>query len=117
DRIDVLRDFVPSVQADEWALIHAGQRVQTMKRTARKRGELVFGTEVVSAGDGSIAALMGASPGASTAAAIMLDVMRRCFPADFAGWVPALRELIPSVDIPLSENPMLLAEVKSHYQH
>jgi malate dehydrogenase (quinone) len=36
-------------------------------------------TEVVTAGDGSLAVLLGASPGASTAVSIMLDLIQRCF--------------------------------------
>lgn len=112
-RIEVLRNFIPSVENDDWELIHAGVRVQTMKPTAEKRGDIVFGTEVVAASDGSIAGLMGASPGASTATAIMLDVMRSCFPLEFPGWVPKLRELIPSVDAPLSEDAVLREDVRS----
>lgn len=110
-RIEVLRDFVPSVESDDWKLIHAGVRVQTLKPTAAKRGDIVFGTEVVAAGDGSLAGLMGASPGASTAAAIMLDVMRRCFPAEFPSWQPRLRELVPSVGTSLSADPVLREDV------
>jgi malate dehydrogenase (quinone) len=114
DRIEVLRNFVPTAEAGDWELIHAGQRVQTMKRTANKRGALVFGTEVVAASDGSIAGLMGASPGASTATAIMLDVMRTCFPGDFPEWEPKLRELIPSVGSSLSGDPVLREDVRTH---
>jgi malate dehydrogenase (quinone) len=113
-RIDVLRDFVPSVDGDDWELINAGVRVQTMKPTATKRGDIVFGTEVVAASDGSIAGLMGASPGASTATAIMLDVMRACFPQEFAAWGPKLRELIPSVGTSLSEDSVLREDVSAH---
>jgi malate dehydrogenase (quinone) len=113
-RIEVLRNFVPTVEGGDWELIHAGVRVQTMKRTATKRGAIVFGTEVVAASDGSIAGLMGASPGASTATAIMLDVMRSCFPKEFPSWEPKLRELIPSVGHPLSDDPVLREDVRAH---
>jgi malate dehydrogenase (quinone) len=113
-RMNVLRDFVPTAEDGDWELIHAGQRVQTMKRTASKRGAIVFGTEVVAAHDGSIAGLMGASPGASTATAIMLDVMRACFPSDFPAWEPKLRELIPSVGVSLSDDPVLREDIRSH---
>jgi malate dehydrogenase (quinone) len=115
-RMEVLRDFVPTAEADDWELIIAGQRVQTMKQTEGKRGAIVFGTELVCAGDGTIAGLLGASPGASTAVSIMLDVLRRCFPAEFTAWLPRLREVIPSVDVSLSENPALLDEVRRHFR-
>jgi malate dehydrogenase (quinone) len=114
DRIEVLRDFVPTARDGDWELIHAGVRVQTMKRTPDKRGAIVFGTEVVASVDGSIAGLMGASPGASTAPAIMLDVMRACFPAEYPAWEPSLRELIPSVGIALSGDAALREDVRAH---
>lgn len=112
-RIEVLRDFIPTADGDDWELIRAGQRVQTMKRTADNRGAIVFGTELVTSQDGSIAGLLGASPGASTAASIMLDVLRRCFPGEYQGWQPRLRELIPSVDVSLSDDPVLLEDVRT----
>ena len=112
-RVEVLRDFVPTADGDDWELIYAGQRVQTMKRTADKRGAIVFGTEVVTSQDGSIAGLLGASPGASTAVSIMLDVLRRCFPGEYPEWQPRLRELVPSVDTSLSDDPVLLEDVRS----
>ncbi len=116
-RIEVLRDFIPTAEAEDWELIHAGMRVQTMKRTETKRGAIVFGTDVVAAGDGSIAGLMGASPGASTAVSIMLDVMRRCFPAEFNAWTPRLRELVPSIDHSLVDDPVLRQEVRGFVEN
>lgn len=112
-KIETLRNFVPSAQADDWELVMAGQRVQTMKATVRKRGVLEFGTEVVSTRDGSLAGLLGASPGASTAVSIMLDVMERCFPFEYPAWQPRLRELIPTIGVALNENPALLEEVQA----
>ncbi len=111
DRIDTLRDFIPEAKPEDWELIHAGQRVQTMKRTAKKRGALVFGTEIVNAHDGSIAALLGASPGASTAVPIMLEVLERCFPQEYPEWKPQLQELIPSLGVVLNNEPALLHEL------
>ncbi|MGK9222100.1 MULTISPECIES: malate dehydrogenase (quinone) [unclassified Microbacterium] len=90
-KIEALRVFVPTADGADWELIQAGQRAQVMKG-----GKLQFGTEVVSAADGSIAGLLGASPGASTGATIMLDVLSSCFPDRIEGWTPALRELIPT---------------------
>jgi malate dehydrogenase (quinone) len=113
-RIETLRDFIPLAQVEDWDLIHAGQRVQTMKRLSHKRGALVFGTEVVSARDGSMAGLLGASPGASTTVSIMLNVIKHCFPAEYASWRPRLREMLPSHDIALHETPQLLDEIRTH---
>lgn len=110
-RISVLDDFIPEADGADWELIHAGQRVQTMKRTRRKRGILQFGTEVVTSRDGSVAGLLGASPGASVSPSIMLDVIQRCFPADFAAWKPRLEEIVPSHGVDLTRNTALLQEV------
>ncbi|HEV2126868.1 MAG TPA: malate dehydrogenase (quinone) [Chloroflexota bacterium] len=112
-RVEVLRDFVPTADRDDWELVIAGQRVQTMKRTARKRGAIVFGTDLVVSDDGTLAGLMGASPGASTAVSIMIDVLRGSFPQQYAQWQPRLRELVPSVDISLSDDAALREDVRS----
>ncbi len=112
-KIETLRNFVPLAKPEDWELLAAGQRVQTMKSTPRKRGVLEFGTEVVSTGDGTLAGLLGASPGASTAVSIMLEVLERCFPSEYSAWQPKLRELIPSIGVSLAENPALLEEVQA----
>lgn len=80
ERIDRLRQYFPAADADDWEVQIAGLRVQVIKADAHGRGELKFGTEIVASADGSIAALLGASPGASTAVAIMVDLVQRCFP-------------------------------------
>ena len=113
DKVQTLRNFVPTAQEEDWELVAAGQRVQTMKSVPGKRGVLEFGTEVVSTRDGTLAGLLGASPGASTAVSIMLDVMERCFPAEYPRWRPRLRELIPSEGIELSRNPAMLEEIQT----
>lgn len=97
DRVESLREFFPEVNAKDWNLEVAGQRVQIIKRTDRG-GVLQMGTEVVSAKDGSLAALLGASPGASTAVEIMLEVLRRCWSDRMASdaWQYRLLELLPS---------------------
>jgi malate dehydrogenase (quinone) len=104
-KVDSLRVFVPTAKDDDWKLLQAGQRAQVMKG-----GKLQFGTEVVAAKDGSIAGLLGASPGASTAVPIMLDLLERCFPDEFAGWEPTLRELIPTFGQKLNAHPALARE-------
>ncbi|MFC3883941.1 malate:quinone oxidoreductase, partial [Bacillus songklensis] len=86
--------------------------VQVIKDTeAGGKGTLQFGTEVVSAADGSIAALLGASPGASTAVHVMLEVLEKCFPQHMKGWEPKLKEMIPSYGVSLAENPELFQEI------
>jgi malate dehydrogenase (quinone) len=109
-----LTDFVPTAEADDWDMVTAGQRVQVIKRDpATGRGVLQFGTELVVGDDGSIAGLLGASPGASTAVSAMLDVLERCFPDRIPAWRPALREAIPSYGRSLSDDPALLAQVRA----
>lgn len=104
-KMKALREFMPTAKDRDWELITAGQRVQVMKKDPEKGGVLQFGTEVITGADGTIAGLLGASPGASTAAPIMLDVMSRCFPDRMAGWEPKLREMIPSYGTNLSDDP------------
>ncbi len=95
-KVDSLRIFMPTAKDEDWTLIDAGQRAQVMKKDPEKGGILQFGTEVISSSDGSIAGLLGASPGASTAVPIMLGLLKSCFPEQYPSWEPALRELIPT---------------------
>jgi malate dehydrogenase (quinone) len=99
ERLALLRRYYPGAAADDWEVQVAGLRVQVIKRDARGRGELKFGTEVVASADGSIAALLGASPGASTAVAIMVELLQRCFPHRMASrpWLKRLARLLPSL--------------------
>src|SRR5699024_5362067 len=110
-KVDTLREFYPDAVDDQWELITAGQRVQVMKKDDKKGGVLQFGTELVSGAEGSIAALLGASPGASTAAPIMVELLRRSFPSRFAGWESKLTEMSPSLGKRLNDHPQLLEEV------
>jgi malate dehydrogenase (quinone) len=96
DKVESLRTFMPTAQDEDWELLDAGQRAQVMKKDPKKGGVLQFGTEVVAAEDGSIAGLLGASPGASTAVSIMLGLLQTCFPDRIEQWQPRLKELIPS---------------------
>lgn len=95
-KLAALREFMPTADPKDWYLITAGQRVQVMKKDPKKGGVLQFGTEVVTAADGSIAGLLGASPGASTAVPIMIDLVKRCFPVEYPAWEKTLHTLIPS---------------------
>ncbi|MFL1998229.1 malate:quinone oxidoreductase [Lysinibacillus irui] len=113
-RMEELREFIPNAKSDDWDIIVAGQRVQVIKDTeAGGKGTLQFGTEVVSAADGSIAALLGASPGASTAVHVMLEVLNKCFPQHIKEWEPKIKEMIPSYGLSLAENPELLKEINA----
>ncbi|MBZ4487989.1 malate dehydrogenase (quinone) [Microbacterium sp. cx-55] len=103
-KVDSLRQFMPTATAEDWELLDAGQRAQVMKG-----GKLQFGTEVVSSADGSIAGLLGASPGASTAVSIMLGLLKDCFPDRIAAWEPALADLIPSYGATLNPDPAAAA--------
>jgi malate dehydrogenase (quinone) len=112
-RVQVLREFFPSAVDSDWELGIAGQRVQVIRRAKGKGGVLDFGTTVLSAADGSIAGLLGASPGASTAVPAMLDVMERCFGDRYKSWSPKLKEIVPSLGTELSGEPALFEEVWS----
>lgn len=110
-KLEALREFMPTAKSEDWELITAGQRVQVMKKDAKKGGVLQFGTEVVAAEDGSIAGLLGASPGASTAVPIMVDLLKRCFPDRYDGWLPTIQRLIPTVGTTLNDRPEEAARV------
>ncbi|OWA35837.1 malate:quinone oxidoreductase [Saccharibacillus sp. O16] len=110
-RIAELREFIPEVRDEDWEVVVAGQRVQVIKDTPQGKGTLQFGTEVVSAADGSVAALLGASPGASTAVHVMLEVMQRCFPQQMPQWESKIKEMIPSYGLKLSEHPELFGQI------
>ncbi|MGP4081323.1 malate:quinone oxidoreductase [Pseudalkalibacillus sp. R45] len=113
-RMEAIREFIPDAKSEDWELVVAGQRVQVIKDTeAGGKGTLQFGTEVVSAADGSIAALLGASPGASTAVHVMLEVLEKCFPQHMKEWEPKIKEMIPSYGLSLVENPELIREIHS----
>jgi len=112
DRVEALREYVPGAKLEDWELQDAGQRVQVIKKHEEQGGVLEFGTEAVVASDGSVAALLGASPGASTAAAIMFGILPRCFKEEskLPGWQSKLKEMVPSFGASLGNNPSALAE-------
>ncbi|WP_054955757.1 malate:quinone oxidoreductase [Paenibacillus dakarensis] len=111
-RMEELREFIPNAKSEDWDLVVAGQRVQVIKDTATGgKGTLQFGTEVVSAADGSISALLGASPGASTAVSVMLEVIEKCFPQHLKDWEPKIKEMIPSYGIRIADEPELIRKI------
>jgi malate dehydrogenase (quinone) len=113
DRVQALREFVPAAVDSDWQPDVAGQRVQVIRRIKGKGGVLEFGTTVLSSADGTIAGLLGASPGASTAVPAMLDVMERSFSDRYPSWLPKLKEMVPSLGAELSNEPALFEEVWS----
>lgn len=96
-----LQRFYPNADPADWYLVQAGQRAQLVKPDPGKVGILTFGTELVTGADGTIAGLLGASPGASTAPAIMIDLLARCFPDQQTQWEPTLHTLMPAVTTPV----------------
>ncbi|AJE23160.1 malate:quinone oxidoreductase [Azotobacter chroococcum] len=115
ERIEELREYFPEAKSEDWKLLNAGQRVQVIKKDPEKGGVLQFGTEVVAAADGSIAALLGASPGASTAAPIMLTVLEKTFKdkVKTPEWQARLKEIIPSYGQKLDNNLELTNSVRA----
>ncbi|ABN74498.1 malate:quinone oxidoreductase [Actinobacillus pleuropneumoniae] len=106
-RMADLREFVPDAKDEDWDVVVAGQRVQVIKG-----GEMRFGTEVIRAEDGSLAALLGASPGASTSVKAMLDVLVSCFAAELPQWQAKLTQMLPSYGKALRNEPQLYAQIK-----
>ncbi len=114
-RLQALREYFPDARSEDWELELAGQRVQVVKKDEVEGGVLQFGTELVTASDGSLAALLGASPGASSAAPIMLEVLARAFPERMhsAEWQTKMKEIIPSYGQRLDNNPELQNQVRA----
>jgi malate dehydrogenase (quinone) len=107
DRFNALKEYFPLAKKEDWRLWQAGQRVQIIKRDGAKGGVLKLGTEIVSSKDGSIAGLLGASPGASTAAPIMLSLLEKVFKDKVAtpAWQEKIRQIVPSYGTKLNDSP------------
>jgi len=114
DRMASLRNYFPDAQEENWRLQNAGQRVQIIKKSPDGGGKLEFGTEIVAAKDGSLAALLGASPGASTAVNAMLEVIERCFGQlnKTPEWQERMKTMIPSYGQSLLDDEQLLNKVR-----
>lgn len=106
-----LQEFAPAAHLTDWRMIKAGQRAQIIKTNPEGWGKLEFGTEVITSSDGSLAAVLGASPGASTAVPIMLELLERCFPEKLAEWTPKIKEVVPTYGKKLSDDPREAYEV------
>jgi malate dehydrogenase (quinone) len=114
-RFEALRAFLPKLAEADWKQEVAGQRVQIIKRDPKHGGILEFGTEIVSASDASLVALLGASPGASTAAWIAIEVVERCFRRQIEerGWTAKLKTIIPSYGVSLINDAALCRRVRA----
>lgn len=112
-RFDALREFYPAVDEKDWEFDVAGQRVQIIRKDVARTGKLEFGTEIVHSADSSIVALLGASPGASTAVWIMVHTLETCFHEELVGqWMPKLKEMIPSYGQDLKTDAALVERVR-----
>jgi malate dehydrogenase (quinone) len=114
-RFETLAAYYPLAQEKDWRLEQAGMRVQIIKRDPQRGGILKFGTEIVAANDCSLVALLGASPGASTAASIMIKVLELCFGKELngGGWKTKLQDIIPSYGHSLIEDAALTRQVRA----
>ena len=113
-RVDTLKNFLPKASNRDWKLSLAGQRVQIIKKTSNG-GILNMGTEVVASADGSLAALLGASPGASTAVTIMLEVLNSSWSKKIATpkWQERLKTIFPSYGIDINSNQQIFTEIRN----
>ncbi|MBP2155793.1 MULTISPECIES: malate dehydrogenase (quinone) [Erwinia] len=113
DRFEALKEYYPNARKEDWKLIQAGQRVQIIKKDEDKGGVLKLGTEIVTDQQKTLAALLGASPGASTAAPITLNVMKKLFPEQFNSpeWQSKIRTIVPSYGQQLNGNTALTQQV------
>ncbi len=116
ERMEALAEYFPLAHTEDWTLQDAGQRVQVIKKDEDEGGVLEFGTEVVYAQDGSLATLLGASPGASTSVSIMLDVLQKCFPdlVETPAWQAELLRLIPTYGRQLAADPELCRNTRAY---
>jgi malate dehydrogenase (quinone) len=116
DRMNALREYLPDARSKDWKLERAGQRVQVIKKDEKEGGILEFGTEVITTADGSLAVLLGASPGASTAVSIMIDLVGRCFKEKMTteAWQEKMKAMIPSYGQTLNDKPALSDEIRKN---
>lgn len=111
-RVEALREYMPSARAEDWELVVAGQRVQVIKPIVGPRfGSLEFGTALINNSEGTIAGLLGASPGASIAPAAMLELLERCFGHKMVEWGDKIKEMVPSYGVKLSTDKKLFEKV------
>ncbi|UTO04024.1 malate dehydrogenase (quinone) [Moraxella sp. FZLJ2107] len=114
ERLKELQKYYPEAKLEDWKAFQGGQRVQIIKQLPGEPAKLQFGTEIFASQDGSVTALLGASPGASTSPHILLNLLEKAFPEQVAGkWQGKLQEIIPSYGKDLSKDPALLDKVRA----
>ena len=112
-RFEALLEYFPEAKPADWQLAVAGQRVQVIMPAKAKGGVLQFGTQVVNSADGSLVAILGASPGASVSVAMMLDIIERCFASQLPAWTPHLKTMIPSFGQKIEGDAALCRQVRT----
>lgn len=112
-RIEALRDFAPTAVGEDWKLFVAGQRAQIIKPASGTKGTLQFGTEVITSAEGTISGVLGASPGASTAVPIALDILKGAFAADWSHWENELRSVLPTLGTDMQAQPEAALELEA----
>lgn len=114
DRLTTLKEYYPNAKMEDWELVIAGQRVQVIKKDETDGGVLEFGTELVCSADGTLSALLGASPGASTAVSAMLNVLKTCFTENYNSveWQLKLKKILPTFEKSLTEYETLWQEIR-----
>jgi malate dehydrogenase (quinone) len=116
NRIHHLRKFYPNAKSRDWKLIDAGQRVQIIKPSKGFSGQLEFGTEIIYDDKKTLAALLGASPGASVSAASMLQIIEKCFAQEIPNFSKKIRSIFPSYQIELNKEPKKLEIIRRNYR-
>ena len=115
-RMHHLRKFYPNAKSNDWKLIDAGQRVQIIKPSKGFSGKLEFGTEIIYDDKKTLAALLGASPGASVSAASMLEIIEKCFAHEIPNFNNKIRRIFPSYQIELNKQPKKLEIIRKNYR-
>ena len=117
-RMNDLKKFYPEANSKDWQLEKAGIRVQIMKQDRKKVPKLEFGTEIIFSQKNNLAALLGASPGASISVKSMIEVAERCLlnKNKSDDWKKKIKKMIPSYGIDLNKNPSLLRKIRSRNQ-
>ena len=117
-RMNDLKKFYPEANSKDWQLEKAGIRVQIMKQDKKKVPKLEFGTEIIFSQKNNLAALLGASPGASISVKSMIEVTERCLlhKSKSNNWKKKIKKMIPSYEIDLNKNPSLLRKIRSRNQ-
>jgi malate dehydrogenase (quinone) len=115
EKMTELRAFFPDAKDEDWELQTAGQRVQIINKDKDKGGIIEFGTKVVSSKDGTMSALLGASPGASTSVHIMVTLIEDCFPEmKTIEWIEKMQVMIPSYGKSLIKDESLYKCIKNN---